>query len=129
MKKRINKYDITLIIVIIIVNCFLIYYNSKHIVYSDNNEAFIYSDNKLVGQYVLKKDYENEFTIKSNEGYNTVKIKNNKIWIEDTDCPDKYCKLQGQISGVGQVIVCLPNKLLIKIVGNEKDREVDFIAH
>lgn len=129
MKKRINKYDITLIAVIIAVNCFLIYYNSKNLVYSYNNEALIYSDNKIVGQYILKKDYVNEFTVKSDEGYNTIKIENNKVWIQDADCPDKYCIHQGKISGVGQVIVCLPNKLLIKITGNEKNREIDFIAH
>jgi len=129
MKKKINKYDIILIVIITVINCFLIYYNSKNIVYSDNNEALIYSNNELVGQYVLKSDYKNEFTISKDDGYNTIKIENNKIWIEDTDCPDKYCKLQGDIGSDGQVIVCLPNKLLIKIVGNNKDKEIDFIAH
>ncbi len=129
MKKKINKFDISLIFVIIIVNCFLIYYNSKNISYSENNEALIYSDNKLIGRYILKKDYENEFTVRTEKGYNTIVIKNNNIWIKDTDCPDKYCQQQGKISGSGQVIVCLPNRLLIKIVGNLKDNEIDFIAH
>lgn len=129
MNKKINKYDVSLILVIIIFNCFLIYYNSKNIVYSNNNEALIYSNKELVGKYILKKNYEHEFTINTDDGYNTVKIKDNKIWIEDADCPDKYCMHQGEISGDGQVIVCLPNKLLIKIVGNEKDKEIDFISH
>jgi len=129
MKKKINKYDIILIAAITIISCSLLYYNSKNIVYSDNNEALIYSNNKLVEQYVLKSDYKNEFTITTDDCYNTIKIENNKIWIEDTDCPDKYCQLQGDIGSDGQVIVCLPNKLLIKIIGNNKDKEIDFIAH
>lgn len=126
MKRKINRYDISLIVIIVIINCFLIYYNSKNIVYSENNKAMIYSDNKLVGEYVLSKDFQDEFTIKTENGYNTIKIENKKIWIKDADCPDKYCQHQGEISGDGQVIVCLPNKLLIKIVGNDKD--IDFIA-
>lgn len=126
---KINKYDIGLIVIIVIVNLFLIYYNSKNIVYSDKNEALIYSNNELVGRYVLDKNYKDEFTITSKNGYNTIKIEDNKIWVEDTDCPDKYCQNQGKIGGVGQVIVCLPNKLLIKIAGNESDRDIDIIAH
>lgn len=128
MKRKINRYDITLIVFIIIINCSLIYYNSKNIVYSENNKAMIYSDNKLVGEYVINKDFKDEFTINTENGYNTIKIEDNKIWIKDTDCPDKYCQLQGEISGDGQVIVCLPNKLLIKIIGNDKDKDIDFIA-
>lgn len=128
MKRKINRYDISLIVLIIIVNCLFIYYNSRNIVYSDNNRAMIYSDNELVGEYILNKDVKDEITIKKDAGYNIIKIENNKIWIKDSNCPDKYCQLQGEISGDGQVLVCLPNKLLIKIVGNKKDREIDFIA-
>lgn len=127
MNKKINKFDISLILVLVAFNCFLIYINSKNIAYSDNNEALIYSDNELIGKYVLKKGYEHEFTVHSDNGYNTVKIKDNKIWIEDADCKDKYCVHQGEIGSKGQVIVCIPNKLLIKIAGN--DHDIDFISH
>lgn len=125
--KKINKYDIGLIAVIVIVNLFLIYYNAKNIVYSEKNEALIYSNNELVGKYVL--DMNNEFTIKIDDGYNTIKVEENKIWVSDTDCPDKYCQNQGKISGVGEVIVCLPNKLLIKIDGDRSNHDADIIAH
>lgn len=128
MKKKINKYDITLILIIIIINSVFIYYNSKNIVYSDNNIVVIYSNNELVGEYVLSDYYKDEFTIKTEEGYNTIKIENNKVWIDDSDCKDQYCVHQGKISGVGEVVICLPHKLLIKIVGNDIGKDVDFIA-
>lgn len=128
MKSKINKYDILLMVFIIILSCFFIYYNSRNIVYSNNNEAIIYSEGKIVGEYVLSYGFKDEFTIRTSNGYNVIKIENNKIWIEDTDCPDEYCKLQGSISRDGQVIVCLPHKLIIKIVSDDKDKEIDFIA-
>lgn len=129
MNKKINKYDVILILILIIINCFFIYYNSNKIIYSDSNEALVYSDNELVGRYILKKGYENEFTVTSDGGFNTVKIKDNKIWIEDADCKDKYCIHQGAISGNGQVIVCIPNKLMIKITGSSNEDDVDIISH
>nr|WP_312575937.1 NusG domain II-containing protein [Sedimentibacter sp.] len=128
MKRKINKYDISLIILIILISGFFIYYNSKNIAYSNDNRAIIYSENEVVGEYILSKELKDEFTIKTSNGYNTIKIEDGKIWIEDADCPDKYCIHQGKISGDGQVIVCLPNKLMIKIVSDEEDKEIDFIA-
>jgi hypothetical protein len=128
MKRKINKYDILLIIFIVLVNSFFIYYNSRNVVYSNSNKAIVYSEGTIVGEYVLMDGFKDEFTIKTSNGYNTIKIENNKIWIEDTDCHDKYCKLQGQISGDGQIIVCLPHKLIIKIVSEEENKEIDFIA-
>jgi len=128
MRKKITKYDILLIVFIIIVSSFFIYYNGRIITYSDNNRAVIYSEDKFVGEYVLGSSYKNIFTIKTSKGYNTIKIEDGKIWVEDTDCPDKYCKSQGKISGDGQVIVCLPNRLIIKIESDKKNDKIDFIA-
>jgi len=128
MKKKINKYDLLLILVIIIINIALLFYVSKNIVNTQGNEAYVYSDNKLVGQYILKDGYKNEFTIKLNEGFNTVHIENNEVWISDSSCPDKLCQHQGKISEDGEIIVCLPNKLIIKIVGKEDSNNVDITA-
>jgi hypothetical protein len=97
--------------------------------YSEGNEAHIYYNNELVGKYVLRNNYEDEFTISTEDGHNTVKIEKGRIWMTEADCPDKYCLEHGKIGGAGQVIVCLPNKVLIKIVGNENDKDVDIIAH
>lgn len=129
MKKKINKYDIGLIAAIIIINVFLILYGGRNAVKQNNKIAYIYSINKLVGEYVLTDDVKDEVKIESETGYNVLHIEGGQIWIHDASCPDKICISQGKISHDGEIIVCLPNKMLIKIVDNNEENEIDFIAN
>lgn len=127
MKKKINKYDIILIVGIIIINVFLIFYSGGKAIKDNSKIAYIYSNNKLVKEYVLTDDFKDEITIETDNGYNKLHIENGEIWIHDASCPDKLCIYQGKISGDGEIIVCLPNKLLVKIVGKD-EKKIDFIA-
>ena len=129
MKKKINKYDIGLIAVIIIINTFIILYGGRNAVKQNSKIAYIYSDNKLYGEYVLTDDVKEEIKIESDTGYNILHIEDGQIWIHDASCPDKICISQGKISYDGEIIVCLPNKMLIKIVDNNEKSEIDFIAN
>jgi hypothetical protein len=126
MKRKLNKYDISLIAAVIIVNLILLVIGSKKVSNAGGNTAYVYSDDKLIGKYLLGNGYSDEFTIKSEEGVNTVHIENDNVWVSDSNCPDKYCQLQGKAAADGDIIVCLPNKLVIKVVG--KDDDIDFIA-
>ncbi|HQB63557.1 MAG TPA: NusG domain II-containing protein [Sedimentibacter sp.] len=128
MKKKINKNDIGLIAAIIIINVFLIIYGGKTAVASNSKTAYIYSDNQLAGQYVLTDGIKDEIRIESKEGYNVVHIEDGRIWIHDASCPDKICISQGKISSDGEIIVCLPNKMFIKIIDENDNDEIDFIA-
>ena len=92
---------------------------------SENVSAVIESDGKLYGIYSLK-DTEYEFDIKTKYGHNTVKISGGSLWVTDTDCPDKT-ELGHKISKSGQVIVCLPNRLVISITGEKSN--VDGVTY
>lgn len=129
MKKKINKYDIGLIAAIIIINVFLIFFGGRNAVDENSKIAYIYSDNKLVREYVLTDDVKDEVEIKTDTGFNTLHVEDGQIWIHDASCPDKICIHQGKISRDGEIIVCLPNRMLIKIVDNSSDDEIDFIAN
>ncbi|HKM00735.1 MAG TPA: NusG domain II-containing protein [Sedimentibacter sp.] len=129
MKKKINKFDIGLIAIIIIINVFFILYGGNNAVKANNKIAYIYSENKLVGEYVLTDDVNDEVKIESETGFNILHIEDGQIWIHDASCPDRVCISQGKISYDGEIIVCLPNKMLIKIVDNNEDSEIDFIAN
>ena len=49
------------------------------------------------------------------------------------DCPDGYCIRQGKITGKGQVIVCLPHRLVLEVTGEEsgdgKKEDLDAVVH
>jgi len=97
-------------------------------VISNSKTAYIYSNNKLVGEYVLTDDYKDVVNIESETGYNIMHIENGQIWIHEASCPDKICIYQGKISKNGEMIVCIPNRMFIKIVDENDESEIDFIA-
>lgn len=47
-----------------------------------------------------------------------------RIRFEEADCPDKVCVHTGWISQAGQSAACVPNRVLIKIVGKTSDEDV-----
>lgn len=130
MRNKINKYDIALIVVIIAVNVFILFYGGLNTVEKGQKIAYVYSDNKLVGEYTLTEDYKTEFSVEMSTGsYNTIHIEDGKVWIHDATCPDKICLNQGKISNDGELIVCLPNRLMVQIKDNqETEDDIDIIV-
>ena len=58
---------------------------------------------------------------------NRIEIKDGKVFITESDCPGEDCVHSGWISEGGRSIVCLPNRVEIRIEG-ETESEVDFIV-
>lgn len=85
--------------------------------------AEILRENTPIKRVDLSKD-----TTFSLEEYPEVffKVENGAIAFVKSDCPDKICVRTGFISSRGQSAVCLPNRLTLRIVG-ENDKE-DTIA-
>lgn len=65
--------------------------------------------------------------IPTHTGYNEVKIAEGKVWMIEADCPDQICVHHRKISNVGETIVCLPNKIIVEIKG-EQVKKMDSIA-
>lgn len=74
---------------------------------------------KLYGTYDLLT--EQEIIIKDNNGYTlmNVLIKNGKVQVLTSNCPDKICIESGSIELSGQTIICLPNQVVIKIISDD----------
>ncbi|HHX23082.1 MAG: NusG domain II-containing protein [Tepidanaerobacteraceae bacterium] len=62
-------------------------------------------------------------------GENIVEIDRDKVKMYYADCPDLDCVRQGWISRPGQMIVCLPNRIVIKIESDEFiQKKVDAVS-
>lgn len=48
---------------------------------------------------------------------NTITVEKGRICVSKAGCPDQICVHQGYISDGTTPIVCLPNKLIIEIIG------------
>ena len=75
--------------------------------------ANTYCDGVLYESIDLEK-VEDGYTVKIGE-HNTILVENGQIRMYEADCPDKLCIKQGAISDARYPIVCLPNKVVIRI--------------
>ena len=79
--------------------------------------AEVYVNNEKVAEYPLSIDG----VYYLNGGTNVLVVENGEAYMREANCPDKFskngCVNTGKISYVGQKIVCLPNKIIVEIVG------------
>lgn len=80
--------------------------------------AKIIVDAEVVKELPLDKDTEIVISGYGN-GENTVVVEDGCAYMKAASCPDKICMHQGRISESGEMIVCLPNLMIVRIEGDE----------
>lgn len=53
----------------------------------------------------------------ANGGHNTLVITDGKAAVTEATCPDGVCVRHRAIDKAGQSIICLPNKVVVRVVG------------
>lgn len=93
--------------------------------------AVVIENNKEIKRINLY-GLQNTERIALNDGTQIVlEAENGRVKFIESSCPDKTCIHTGWIGGVGDIAVCLPNKVLVKIVGDNETQEkkdLDIIA-
>lgn len=82
----------------------------------------IYQDGNLLYEQPLEQD--GSYTVEG-DYRNTVTIQNGMVSVSGSNCPGEDCVHSGKISQAGRAIVCLPNKLEIRLTG---EAEIDALA-
>lgn len=75
------------------------------------------------GKYPLDRDAET--VISTEYGENRLVIKDGVASVTEADCPDRLCVRQHSVKNGGEAIVCLPNKMTVRIVS---DKDIVDIA-
>ena len=82
----------------------------------------VYREGEMIREIPLMTD--TEFVIEG-DYKNVVSIQNGKAAITESDCPGTDCVHSGWIHEAGRSIVCLPNRVELRIEGAS---EVDFVV-
>ncbi len=125
-----TKYDKILIIAVIVFSIGSIFFSKKFVNDSGSKTVYIEVNGEKYKEILMDPSMDEEIEIKTEYGRNVLKIEDETVRVIEASCPDKLDVKQGRISKPGEVIVCLPNKLLIEIKGKKSDdeNEVDFIS-
>ncbi len=80
--------------------------------------AVVERNGKTIGCYSLDSGQRLVFEEKG-YGRNVLVIQEGKAYMEEADCPDKLCVRQKPVKKNGESIICLPHKLVIRVIGGE----------
>ena len=88
-------------------------------------EVCIYMDGELIETMPL--DTDGSFTAYG-EYENVITVMDGSVSITASDCPGEDCVHSSSISTPGRSIVCLPNRVEVRINGAPATDEVDFVV-
>ena len=78
--------------------------------------AVVTVDGVVWGTLPLSREGGREvFTVETPRGWNRLVLQGGTVAVEDANCPTHICQKQGPISHPGEIIACLPHKLLIEV--------------
>ena len=111
-KKKIRN-DVLLIVILLIaaLSAFFIIESLRE----DGVSVRVTINGETVAKYSLSRD--GEYVL--NGGTNILVISNGEAYVKEASCPDGLCMNQGKISLSGQRIVCLPNRVMIEVIGDD----------
>lgn len=120
-----NKSDIKLIIIILLIAITVLFVIAI-IDKNNSKEALVYYDNNLVLTIDLNESEENIYIVDGFNGEVKIIAGNGKIKVDEEESPLHLCSKQGFIEESYESIVCLPNKIVIKI-SSKKKKDLDTI--
>ena len=117
-----NKSDFKLIIILFVIVGIIFIIIS--IIKKDGTVVEVYYDNNLI----LSKDLniDGEYTVDGLLGEVVIEVKDRKVRIKKENSPKNICSKEGYITDSSKPLICLPNKIVVKIVNNN---EIDGVVY
>jgi hypothetical protein len=81
------------------------------------------------GETIQKMDLAESRSVRIEGLHGTLKVetKTGMVAVTESDCPQRICKKTGWRSQAGEIIVCVPNKTVVRILG-ERSHDVRAIT-
>jgi hypothetical protein len=103
-------------------NNYLVSKNSEELYVEIQVNGEIYKKINLTENSSETIDLETEY------GKNLIVVEGKQVYMQEADCPDQVCVEGGAITKIGESIICLPHKVVVKIKGAGAS-EVDAVAN
>lgn len=115
-----KQSDILIILVILLIAGILFVSFEKED--TNNMIAKVYYEDEL--KLTIDLNENKEYDVEGYNGNVHIVVEDKKIKVEEENSPKHLCSKQGFISSSYQTIVCLPNKIVIRV---EDDNSIDAV--
>lgn len=85
--------------------------------------AEVWQDNTLVERVQLTEETDRTIDL---DGHNVIVLSGRTAAMQSADCRDQVCVRTGTLTRAGQVAVCLPNRVVLRLTGDTG--EIDAIV-
>lgn len=129
MKKRISRNDVIFLVILLTATAGVLVAYERTVTRADagvSASVRVTVDGSVYGTYALGEEQEIPI-VQDGVTTNVLTIRDGKADMTEADCPDKLCVHQKAISKNHEMIVCLPNKVVVEVTGSE-DNGFDSIA-
>ena len=118
IRKRLTKADLVLILLIAVILGLVWFFNhSSH--KKPGAYLIVEYEGEEIDRIPLNKNQQMELSLHEDEYYNQFEISEQKVRMINANCPDGLCVHQASISHDGESIVCLPHRLVLRMISDE----------
>ncbi len=110
-----KKKEIIIILLIALIAFIAILITNQKKDYSAEQYVVITIDKEMYKKIPFDVDTYEEIAVHTDLGNNTIIINNGSVDVVDADCPDFVCVNTKPAAQVGDMIVCLPHRLIVEI--------------
>jgi len=126
MEGTMKKNDFIVIIIILIISG--IAYLGINLAKTDtahDKRVEIKSNGSVIKSFVLNEFTDEVFVYEDNGHTNVVTAQKGLVSITEANCDDQICVKTGEISKVGEIIVCLPHRFTVEIISDVINSDID----
>ena len=117
-----NKSDIKLVVILFVaITGIFIYIN---VTKEKGSMAEVYYEDKKI--LTIDLSIDDEYTVDGELGDVVIEVKDNKVRVKSENSPRNICSKEGFIGDSSRTLICLPNKIIIKIIG---ESEIDGVVY
>ncbi len=113
--RRFTPFDLLLVAGVVTLAVFLIM-SAVAKASGPGRTAVVEVNGREVMRISLQED--RDYTVEGFRGKTYISVSNGEVRVTDSDCPDKLCVKMGEISQADASIVCLPNRVVVRVIGN-----------
>ena len=90
----------------------------------NGNTAFVYYEDKII--LTIDLNINKEYVVQGLLGDVVIEVKDKNIRVKEESSPKHLCSLQGYTDSSSKPIICLPNKIVIKVGGGD---DIDGVVY